>query len=157
MKSCIFISFFILSLFSFSTNKDFVDLHFISTDAEYNIITYKNEIKNYDDFEFVENGETLILKSNKKQSKILKNKIKTKIGEWFCVRGSFEDFKKLVLNFEFVQYKEDLFNGIVCVYGFSRVFYSNEYIVLDNTKYNTQITFDNGVITIGHPIIIGSY
>ena len=111
----------------------------------------------FKDFEFTQNGESLILKTTKKQAKKLKNKVKKALGQSFCFNGDFENFKDIVSNFKFEKIKEDLFDGIVCVYGFSKVFRENEYIVLDNTKYNIQIVFNKGVITIGFPIIVGSY
>ena len=154
----IFIPIFILSSFFINNySKNFIDLNFIPDNAEYNIIAYKDNIEDFKDFEFAQNGESLILKTTKKQAKKLKNKVKKVLGQSFCFNGDFENFKEIVSNFKFEKIKEDLFDGIVCVYGFSKVFRENEYIVLDNTKYNTQIVFNKGVITIGFPIIVGSY
>lgn len=137
--------------------KNFIDLDFIADNAEYNIITYKDSVADLNGVEFIENGETVILKSTKSEGQKLKSKVQKIIGESFCFRGDFETFKHIVDRFNFNKIKEDFFGEIVCLYGFSNLFNSKEYIEINNTKYNTQIAFSNGVITVGYPIIVGSY
>lgn len=109
-------------------------------------------LDNYDG-EYVMCGQGISVKSKDAMSAI--NAFEGKIYSYsVCLSQSKPIYDCLkVLNGELV--KSESVGGIDIVYGYSDDL--NDYVVVGGSKINLQIACNNGVTTIGYPLILGSY
>lgn len=157
MKVFVSLLFFCLSFFVFNTKTEFCNLDFIPKNAEYNVFTYKEKVNNFEVFKSVKNGNAFVLSVSKNDAKILFYSCDYLIGESFCFKGNEKDFLDIVKKFKFVFKTECEFENIKTVYGFTNILKTNTYIEEKGKKYNIQMCLNNGYITIGCPIIVGSF
>lgn len=75
-------------------------------------------------------------------------------GESITYKGTYNDFKKLidVLNIEIVV--SESIDGLECIYGFGEF---GRHVTINGMAVNIQLAFNLGNITVGCPIILGSY
>ena len=130
-----------------------------------NLIYYyfvnSSQIKNIDAFEnqnkckLIKNGEDLIITCNKNQSESIKQKLTDIKGESVSFNGTkqmaIDLINKLNLKTKFFE----SFDSINVYYCYKDNL--SLYKTINNQKVNIQIAFNSGVITIGYPIILGSY
>jgi len=69
--------------------------------------------------------------------------------------GDVNDFNNLVDNLKITIIKKENVENIAIIYGLSNYFCM--YTCINNIYINVEIAFNKGIITIGSPIILGSY
>lgn len=112
-----------------------------------------------DNAKVIKNGNSSIIKTDFKNAMNVKKSLNNILGESVSFKGTLLDFLKIQNDFDFAySFQENMDNGIVNVYGYSNLKdYSLRSINIDNQKINIQLSYNCGTITIGNPIILGSY
>ena len=77
------------------------------------------------------------------------------LGESLSFYGSIDEFNNLVKIYRVKIIKTEQVGEILTIYGYSFAF--KKHIILDNKKVNVQIAINSNCITVGTPIILGSY
>jgi hypothetical protein len=77
------------------------------------------------------------------------------LGESISFKGNIDDFNNILVKKHIKIVKKDEFSSILTIYGYIDDYTS--FINLDNEKINIQGVLNNGIITFGCPIILGSY
>lgn len=98
----------------------------------------------------------LICCSTQNANKIFSNLDKSKIcGESVCFENQNFNLKKLLHTFQAKVVKTESTENIYIVYAFSPKFF--DYVLIDGKKVNLQIAQSKQKITIGTPLILGSF
>jgi len=77
------------------------------------------------------------------------------LGESLSFYGNIDEFNNLVKIYRVKIIVAEQVGDIMTIYGHSFAF--RKHIILDNKKVNVQIAINNNCITVGTPIILGSY
>ena len=77
------------------------------------------------------------------------------LGESLSFYGNDEEFYDIIQFYRIKIVKTESLDGITTIYGHSYAF--TKYIIIDSQKINVQIALNNSYITVGTPIIFGSY
>ncbi|MCK9574466.1 MAG: YwmB family TATA-box binding protein [Clostridia bacterium] len=77
------------------------------------------------------------------------------LGESLSFYGNLDEFYNIIKIYRIKIIKTEQVGEILTIYGFSFAF--NKHISIDNKKINVQIAINNNLITVGTPIILGSY
>ncbi len=157
MKFFVFILCSVFAVGYVNIMPDFFELEFIPPNATYSVVLEKEDDYFFKEFNTIRNGNTIIVSTSFSGVKKIKSKNPSVLGESFSFCGDEEDFFNLIKHFSFINFKVDDFNDIKNIYGYSRKFNASEYIDILGERYNIQIALNNGLITVGYPIIVGSY
>ena len=84
--------------------------------------------------------------------KIDKDKLQ---GESFCFQGEIINVNEILYNLNAVIIKKEQVEDIVIVYAYT--FKLENYLWIDSQKVNIQIAYNDGKVTVGTPLILGSY
>lgn len=76
-------------------------------------------------------------------------------GESFTFKGELQDVQSLLFQLNVVQYKKEDLGGIYIVYGYTPLFQGG--VQVEDQKINIQLAFRDQNITVGTPLILGSY
>ena len=154
MKKCLLV-FILMFLFCFIKP----DYNFYSLSVNYNgTHNFYSSVKIIDDnIDITKNGNGYIISCNTKDAPKIKNKINNNFiyGESFSFNGSKNDINIIIkkLKIEILS-KQDLDN-IIVIEGYSPLI--NKSIYINNENINIQIAFNNNKITVGYPLILGSF
>lgn len=120
------------------------------------LFIYTYQYKTLPNTSIIKNGNSYIIKTSTKNGKktiqdLDKNKIK---GLSFEFLGNEQDIKNIVEKTKLCVKFNEKVNNIVFLYGYSTLF--KDYTTYNNEKINMQIAFQNGVVSVGVPLILGS-
>jgi len=76
-------------------------------------------------------------------------------GESFCFFGSKNDLNQVLKKLNAKVVKKEVFDDLFVVYGFSPKL--KNYILMESQKVNVQIALNKNKITVGTPLILGSF
>lgn len=103
------------------------------------------------------NGAGYILSAKTKNASLVQDCLDNNFvaGESFCFDGDEKDIKYILKRLSATIKRKEVFDEFELFYAYSPKFYS--YITIDNKKINVQIAKNKNTITVGTPIIFGSY
>ena len=108
------------------------------------------------DAQTTKNGNGYLICVNTKKAEKLKEQLKNNCqGESFCFVGDYQDLTSILKKLNAQTIKEETFDDFCVIYGFSPKLKS--YIYIDNQKVNVQIALNKNKITVGSPLILGSF
>ncbi|MDD2227422.1 MAG: hypothetical protein PHH71_02455 [Clostridia bacterium] len=115
---------------------------------------YSDEIKKLDsDVSIINNGEEFIVKTMANNAENIKNYLTDCFGYCIKIEGAKQDIEHLLDKIQVA--KTEIVDGIEILYGYMYGFLFSTFI--DGKKVNVQIAFNDNTVTIGSPIILGSY
>ncbi|MBR1925820.1 MAG: YwmB family TATA-box binding protein [Clostridia bacterium] len=76
-------------------------------------------------------------------------------GESFCFLGDENNLLEVLKKLNAKIVKKEVFDNLLVVYGFSPKL--KNYILMKNQKVNVQIALNKNKITVGTPLILGSF
>lgn len=122
-----------------------------------NHIFYSSKNQNVLNAEIIQNGNGFLICSNEQNVKIVNNNLNKSYiqGESFSFDGSFEDIKIILKKLNTKIIKTESFESLKIFYAYSHKL--QKYIFVDGKKVNVQICLNGKKITIGTPLILGSY
>ncbi len=100
-------------------------------------------------------GTAVFVESDLKFCKQIKNKIKNINGQSISFSGNETLYNSMVNNLINVRVLTENVSNVKCCYGYNNKL--NNSINIDGKIVNIQIAINNNVITIGTPVILGSY
>ena len=105
----------------------------------------------------IQNGNGYIISTNATNAPNILNKLdKNHIdGESFCIYGTSTDALQILHSLGAVIIKEESFDDFKIIYAHSPKIHN--YVLIGNKKINIQIALKNNKITVGTPLILGSY
>ena len=118
---------------------------------------YSTQKTNQKETNITKNGNGYLISTNSQNAKnVFQNLEKEKLhGESFRLSGTEKDIPKLLHSLCAKTVKEERFDDFLILYANSPKIAN--YVVVNNKKVNIQIAYKNKVITVGTPIILGSY
>ena len=139
---------FVKTPFSLTTlSSEFLAEHSFYTTENTNVLNAKT----------VKNGNGFVVTCQAKHAKnILNNLNNDKIqGESFCFKGQFDDAFKILSSLNAKIVFEEKFDEFSVFYAYSPKL--DNIIYIDSKKINIQIAYKNETITVGTPVILGSF
>ena len=147
---------FLFLMCSISEKQTFLDA-FDKQGVTYSVVLKGMNRYDFENIESVENGNTEIFECDIEKAKNLKFSDDDCLGETISFYGSFEEFESVVAGLDLENMKEESFDNMVCVYGYTNNFKGKRFVSLDGKKINVQIAINGQKIFIGTPVIVGSY
>ena len=103
----------------------------------------------------IKNGNSFIVNTNVSNADSVRNNINNIQGESVTFNGTYNDYVTLKTKlFNKFCFDEELLSIKTC-YGYNNNL--NNSISIDGNVVNIQLAYNNGNITIGTPVILGSY
>ena len=111
----------------------------------------QNLTSNYVNLKTINSGGKSFLYFNKQDKELLV------IPEYMqvCFSGNYSDVKSIIKSLNLKEVFFEVFEDYYIFYGYTSGWL--KYKILNNKKVNFQIVFFKGVITVGYPMIYGSY
>lgn len=131
---------------------DFVD--FISEDAT-EVCFYTNDTFIKDNEKVISNGKINMVFTTPQKAKKVKDSLNSFIGISYTLNGTYEDMKQLVTKLKGKVVFSQEIEGITTIYAYNS--HLKKSVNLRGEKVNIQFAFSQGNITVGYPLIIGSY
>lgn len=145
-----------------------IAIAFLSTYHKGDIIDYSDSL-NYDatvkiysysptraeGYDSLNNCGTYITTTNRESARLVINNTADVIGVSLIFNGSVDKIDSYLSALNAVIVSREEISGIVIIYAYSRGI--KDSVVVNNQKVNIQIAVKKGVVTIGSPVIIGSY
>lgn len=105
----------------------------------------------------IKSGNGFLISTSSNNACIVKSTLNENYiqGESFCFDGTQDDITKILHSLNATIVKKEKFDGFTVLYAHSPKI--TNYIILNNKKVNIQIAYKNKIITVGTPIILGSY
>lgn len=153
--SLLSIVFVLLSFININT-PSFYNIKNCYANANYSFYV-ADDIKFSNNYTEIENaGLGNIVTCNAQICNIVKKDLSNIVGESITFEGTTRDVINLldIYNASVVK-TEHINEDILCVYASTSKFKNS--ILIDNQKINLQIAYSNGRVTMGTPIILGSY
>ena len=148
----IFFAFMFLVSIGYETSNFLGDL-LKSEDATYSI--YTNQSIEMDGIDVVSLGFGYIISSDTMNGQFLYDKLKNNAyGQSVSLKGDLNDCNTIIRLLGVNVLGSEHFDNIYNVYGEGDF---GEKIVVNGAKVNIQIAYRSGMITIGCPVILGSY
>lgn len=124
-----------------------------NSDATYSI--YTSDVCDANDVEIIDVGAGYIVSCGVTDGEKVFNALKQNAyGQSVSLKGDLNYCKSLITSMGVKVVKCENFNNIYNIYGIGD--FGNK-IVVDGQKFNVQIAYRDGVVTIGCPVILGSY
>ena len=103
----------------------------------------------------IRNGNSFIIEIKLDEVNSFRNSLNTIQGESVSFSGTYDEYIKLKEQlFSRFCFDEDLLSIKTC-YGYNKKLSTS--VSIDGEIVNLQIAYNNGIITIGTPVILGSY
>ena len=158
MKKILVLVFIMIMLLSTHSFKLAFGRDFSNDNAIYSfyILGKSCEIKNA---KIITNGNSSIIKTKKKYANSVRKNVTNVMGESMSFEGDKIKLSLIKEQFE-ADYilDETIENEIIIFSGFSKKYEKDlKKIVVDGQNINFQVAYNNGIITIGTPIILGDY
>ncbi len=100
-------------------------------------------------------GSGYIISADLKDAKIVFGAHPNCVGQSVTYNSEHNDYDKQKAHLQLVEVFSEKVDDIEVVYGYTKLL--DKYISLDNQKVNIQYAYRDGVVTIGYPLIAGSY
>lgn len=157
MKKIICLLFIIASIMCIDINqKSFLQVIKLPNNSTYSVFVGKDYIPCIDGISSIKNGSVNILSCTSSLAKDLKKSIDEDIlGESLSFNGDKKDFLNYLNSIDMKIVYVENFDNIYSIYGYCKNLKNTLY--LSYGKVNLQLSFSNGTITVGNPVIIGSY
>lgn len=159
-KLILLLSFLILMLCTYSFKPVFANI-FKQTDLIFGNISYSvyclNVNENIENSEVINIGNGFIVNSSASNAKYVKSKVSNILGESIKFKSTFTKIEKIISLYNIEIIKEEKIGEIYSFYGYSTNKDFNSSIKVDNKNVNIQLAYNNGIIVIGYPIILGDY
>lgn len=155
-KVGLFLIFLLVFSFSGLSDDKFVNLCKTFNQAQLEVFCnnyIKSEIENKEEFEVIKNGSGYIIQTNASMATELKKYVYDYAGFMLSFRGTRKDILLLINDMKIV--KTENIDGIETVYGYACGLLNS--VIICGKKVNIQVAINNGTITIGSPVILGSY
>ena len=133
------------------------DLCEISQSFHSTHIFYSSKSQNVLNAEIIQNGNGFLICCDEQNTKIVnKNLNKSYIqGESFCFDGNIADITKILKKLNAKIITTENFENLKIIYAYS--YKLQKFIFVDGKKVNVQICLNENKITVGTPLILGSY
>ena len=117
---------------------------------------YAQEVKNLPScFRVDINGSGKIVSCDMLYARDTSKYVNRKVyGESISYKGTYDDFKKMINELDVKVVASDSIGDLECLYGFGDF---GRHVMVNGKAVNIQIAYNLGNITIGCPIILGSY
>ena len=118
---------------------------------------YATESLNSNTANIIQNGNGFLISTNSQNAKKVLSELNSQNiqGESFCFDGTFCDVQKILYSLNAQIVKKECFDDFQVFYAHSPKI--SKYILMNFKKVNMQIVLKNNKITVGSPIILGSY
>lgn len=116
---------------------------------------YSSQATTCQEYSSVHNIEHYITTVSSNELNKVKNSTKGIIGISHTFNGSKECIQDYLKVFDAEMVKEQTIDGVIIVYAYSSRIKDN--VTVGDNKINIQIAVNRGKVTIGSPLIIGSY
>lgn len=100
-------------------------------------------------------GDTYMISCTKSEAKTVQNNIGSLKGMSVSFKGDYDDFRKAQKNCNMSVLISENIDGTVIVYGYSDKL--GKCVDVDGKTINVQMALKDGKITVGTPLIVGSY
>lgn len=149
-----FIMVFVIISFLILPNKKqiFADSLDYKDVATYSFYTME---KTDESLSYTKNGDIFIVSCKAEQSGSVKQKLGKILGESICFKGDKIAGLNFISQFDYTCILTEDVNGIFTLYAYSPKI--ENYVYINNKKVNIELAVNKGVVTIGSPIIVGSY
>ena len=104
---------------------------------------------------YTKNGDAFIVSCDINQAGSIKQKLGKILGESICFEGDKIAGLNFISKFDYTSILTEDVNGIFTLYAYSPKI--ENYVYINNKKVNIELAVNKGVVTIGSPIIVGSY
>ena len=138
-------------------NYDFIKSASMPKDAVYSIYVSKDFVPNVEGVSCVKNGSINIVSCNAKQADKLYSSFDKEsiVGQSFKFESIYQEFLDYLAGLDVKVVSTENFDNITSVYCYSDKIVDGIY--LSSGKVNLQIAYSNGYVTVGSPVIIGSF
>ena len=122
-----------------------------------NLVTYTFYTleKTDDSLSYTKNGDAFIVSCDANQAVQVKQKLEKILGESVRFNGDKIAGLNFISKFNYTSVLTEDVNGIFTLYAYSPKI--ENYVYINNKKVNIELAVNKGVVTIGSPIIVGSY
>lgn len=105
----------------------------------------------------IKNGNGFIISCSTLNAKSIKNKINNNFlyGESFSFKGNKEQINAILKKLKVNIVRQENLNELYVLEGYTNLL--NESIMLGEDKINIQIAYNDGIITVGYPLILGGF
>lgn len=157
MKKLLCVLFVVESLFCVGLNqKNFLDIIKLPKFSTYHMFVSSEVVPCLSGVTSVKNGNINIVSCPISQAKSLNTSIKDDVlGESISFDGDRQTFDDYIKSLNIKILHTQTFDDIYCVYAYKYGLKNS--LNLSFGRVNLQLAFSKGVITVGNPIIIGSY
>lgn len=157
IKKLFCLLFVIACLICISINqKSFLDIIKLPKNSTYSIFVSKDDIPCFAGVSNTKNGTLNILSCPTSQAKQLsKNFGEEILGQAISFKGNNEDFFNYINGLDIKVVYSEKFDTITSIYAYNK--HLKNTIYLSQGAVNIQFCYNNGIITVGNPVIIGSY
>lgn len=159
-KLILLISFLILIVCTYSFKPSFADI-FKESDLFFSDIKYSiyclNIEKNLSNCRVLNIGNGYIVSCRAEDASYIKKHSSNVLGESISFKSIFTKIDKILNAYNINIIKEEKVGDIYSLYGYINKSEFNNSVTIDGNKVNVQIAFNNGIITVGTPIILGDY
>lgn len=104
---------------------------------------------------FTKNGNVFFVSCNLQDAGKVKQKLSNILGESVCFKGDKVAGLNYISSFNYTSILTEDVNGIFTLYAYTPQI--ENFVYINNKKVNIELAVNKGVITIGSPIIVGSY
>ena len=122
-----------------------------------NLVTYTFYTleKTDDSLSYTKNGDAFIVSCDANKAVQVKQKLGKILGESVHFNGDKIAGLNFISKFNYTSILTEDVNGIFTLYAYSPKI--ENYVYINNKKVNIELAVNKGVVTIGSPIIVGSY
>lgn len=126
----------------------------VDKNAEYCFYT-KNLSQSIENAKITQNGTMSIISCNARDVEKIKPQLVDIEGESICFLGTKNDALNFLGQYNHKVVFSEIVDDIVVIYAYSPQI--DNYVFVNNEKVNLQLAFNNGKITVGTPMILGSF
>lgn len=159
-KFILLLCFLILILCTYSFKPNFIKT-FKENDLIFGDIQYSIYCLSVDDYiphsEVLNIGNGFIVRTKPENASYVKSKVSNILGESIKFSTTFAKIENIIKLYDVEILKEEKIGDIYTLYGYSKSQDFNKSIKIDEENVNIQIAFNQGVLVMGTPIILGDY
>lgn len=128
----------------------------LSSGKEYEYCFYsRSEVIDINDATIVKNGNVNFIKCSGENAKKVKSQLINLDGESVTFQGTKNDALKFIHQFNYEIVYSEMVGKIFTLYAYSPQISNCVYV--NNQKVNLEVAVTNSTVTVGTPVILGSY
>lgn len=104
---------------------------------------------------YTKNGDAFIVSCDAYEAGYVKQRLGKILGESVCFKGDKIAGLNFISKLNYTSILTEDVNGIFTLYAYSPKI--ENYVYINNKKVNIELAVNKGVVTVGSPIIVGSY